>query len=464
MKPYSSTIDARPIGLLDGLFATQAMGEVFSDRARVQGLLDFEAALARAEADAGVIPGTAADVIASQCRAELFDPNVLGEGAALSGNLAIPVIHELTELVAQRDADAARWVHWGATSQDAIDTGSVLQLRAALDLIDSDLLRLSGVLAGLAQTHRRTVLLGRTWLQPAPPVTLGLKIAGWLSAIDRQRDRFRELRPRVLVIQFGGAVGTLASLGAQGLPIATRLARELDLGLPDLPWHAQRDRVAETGAALALLTGSLGKMARDVSLLMQAEVAEVFEPRAPGRGASSTMPHKQNPVGAAVILAAAMRVPALVATLLGAMVQEHERGLGGWHAEWETLPEICRLTAGALKYSLQVFEGLDVDADRMRANIDRTFGIVLAEPVALALARHTDRATAHRIVESACRRAIAEQKPLREVLREEPEVTSRLSAADLDHACDPSTYLGLAETWIDGVLATSSRNNQRGKQ
>jgi 3-carboxy-cis,cis-muconate cycloisomerase len=457
MKRSSSTTEKA--GLFDSLSTARAMGEVFCDRARLQALLDFEAALARAEADAGAIPKAAAEVIATCCRAELFDPVALAEGAGNAGNLAIPVVRALTALVAARGAGAAAagFVHWGATSQDAIDTGMVLQLRRALGLIAEDLGRLADVLARLAQQHRRTLLLGRTLLQAGPPVTLGLKAAGWLSAIERHRGRMRELGARVLVSQFGGAVGTLASLGPHALPVAIRLGQLLDLEVPDLPWHSQRDRVAETGAVLGLLTGTLGKIARDISLLMQSEVAEVFEPRAPERGGSSSMPHKRNPIGAAAILASATKVPGLVSTLLSAMPQEHERGLGGWQVEWDTLPEICLLCAGALKHALEVCEGLQVDAARMRVNIASTLGIVMAEPLALALARGMDRAAANGIVEQACRRATAEHRPLREVIGEEHAVTSRLPAEELDRLCDPDAYLGLADTWIDRVLASRRR-------
>jgi 3-carboxy-cis,cis-muconate cycloisomerase len=463
MKPSSSSTSPPP-ALFDELFTSPAMAAVFSDRAYLQGLLDFEAALAHAEADVGAIPSGAAEAIFPCCRSELFDQGALAAGAAAAGNLAIPVVRALTDLVTARDAAAARSVHWGATSQDAIDTGMVLQLRAALDIFAADLRRFADVLARLAQQHRRTVLLGRTWLQAGPPVTLGLKVAGWLAAVERHRDRLSELRTRVLVIQFGGAVGTLASLGAQALPIAARLGQILNLDVPDLPWHSHRDRVAETGAVLGLLAGTLGKIARDISLLMQTEVAEVFEPGAPARGGSSTMPHKRNPVGAAAILAAATRVPGLVSTLLCAMPQEHERGLGGWQVEWETLPQICLLTAGALKHALEVCEGLEVDAGRMQANLDATLGVVLAEPVALALARSMDRAAASALVEQACRRATAERKPLREVLREAQEVTRRLAADELDRLCDPTSYLGLAEVWIDRVLAAHARQPRRGKE
>lgn len=461
-RQRTPTTDGGPPGLLGELFTSRAVGEIFSELACLQGLLDFEAALARAEADVGLMSKEAAALIGSCCRSELFDMGALAAATATAGNLAIPVVRALSQLVAAQDPAAGRMVHWGATSQDAIDTGLMLQLQRVLDIFDDELGRLSDALAGLAEQHRRTVLTGRTWLQAGPPVTLGLKAAGWLSSIERQRDRMSELKARVLVLQFGGAVGTLASLGPQALPIATRLGQILELGVPDLPWHAHRDRVAETGAALGLLTGTLGKVARDISLLMQSEVAEVSEPHAPDRGGSSTMPHKRNPVGAAAILAAATRVPALVSTLLYGMPQEHERGLGGWQAEWETLPQICLLAAGALKHAVEICEGLEVDAHRMRANLESTLGVVLAEPVAMALARTMDRATASAILEQACRRAVSEHRPLREVLRDEPEVASRISPEELDRLCDPDRYLGLADVWIDRVLAArSSRRRDR---
>jgi 3-carboxy-cis,cis-muconate cycloisomerase len=439
------------------------MAAIFSAHSQVQSLLDFEAALARAEAEVGVIPVGAAETIVSHCHADRFDFDALAQGAALSGNLAIPLLKALTEQVAREAPEAARWLHWGATSQDVLDTGLVLQLRRALDSFEADLARLSLALAALVQTHRHSLLLGRTWLQPGPPVTFGLKAAGWLSALERQRSRLSELRARVLVLQFGGAVGTLAALGEQAMPVAIRLGAQLDLPVPDLPWHAQRDRIAEVAAGLGLLTGSLGKMARDLSLLMQVEVAEAFEPGAPGRGGSSTMPHTRNPVGAAAILSAAIRVPALVATLLAALPQEHERGLGGWQAEWETLPEICRLSAGALRHSIHIFEGLEVNVARMRQNLDKTLGTVLAEPVALALAQHMGRSAAHGLVARACQRATEQDKPLAEVLSEEPEVTARLPPAELERLCDPANYLGLTDAWIDRVLAAATGAGKRGR-
>ena len=438
---------------LGPLFRTDAMREICSDYGRLQGMLDFEAALARAEARVGVIPRAAASAIETQCQSKLFDIEALARAAALSGNTAIPMVKALTALVGKKDKKAARYVHWGATSQDAMDTGLVLQLRSAFDLIDADLARLADALARLAKKHKRTPMAGRTWLQQALPVTFGLKAAGALSAVERHCAQLRELRTRVLVIQFGGAAGTLASLGDRGLDIAKALAAELKLGVPDMPWHAHRDRVAEVATTLGLLVGTLGKIAHDVSLLMQTEIGEAFEPAAPGRGGSSTLPHKRNPVGCAVVLAAAMKVPALVSVMLAAMVQEHERGLGNWHAEWETLPEICMLSAGALGQVTQMIEGLEIDPARMRHNLDATHGLIFAEAVSAALAPKLGREAAHGLIEDACRRAVEQNKPLRDVLAKDAKVGKLLSATDLDRLFDPANYLGVAEQFVERVLA-----------
>ena len=439
--------------LLDPLFRTDAMRELFSDRGRLQGMLDFEAALARAEARLGVIPKAAASAIGAQCEAKLFDIEALASAAAPAGNTAIPMVKALTALVGKKSKEAAGYVHWGATSQDAMDTGLVLQLRGAIELIDADLARLADALARLAKKHKRTLMAGRTWLQQALPISFGLKAAGALSAVERHRFRLSESRARVLVIQFGGAAGTLASLGDRGLDIAKALAVELKLGDPDVPWHAHRDRVAEVATTLGLLVGTLGKIALDVSLMMQTEVGEAFEPAAPGRGGSSTLPHKRNPVGCAVVLAAATKVPALVSVMLAAMVQEHERGLGNWHAEWETLPEICMLLAGALRQLTQVIEGLEIDAARMRRNLDSTRGLILAEAVSAALAPKLGRDAAHGLIEDACRRAIEQRKSLRDVLAKDARVGKILSTADLDRLLDPANYLGMSEQFVERVLA-----------
>ncbi len=441
------------MNLLDPVFGSEAVDAIFTDNVRLQRMLDFEAALARAEAQLDIIPKSAAAPIASQCRADLFDPKSLAQAAVKSGNLAIPMVRQLTELVGKHDKEAMRYVHWGATSQDAIDTGLVLQLRDGFDAIAADLNRLCDALAQLAFTHRTTVLPARTWLQQAVPTTFGLKAAGWLDAMTRHRTRLQELRGRVLVLQFGGAAGTLASLGQRGLDVAKVLANELKLDLPNLPWHAHRDRLAEVATFLALLTGTLGKIARDLALQMQTEIAEVSEPAGEGRGGSSTMPHKRNPVACAVVLSAATRAPALAATMLTAMSQEHERGLGGWHAEWETLPELFRLSAGALHRMLETFVGLEVDANRMLQNLEITHGLIYAEAVTMVLGKQIGKAAAHQLMESASRKAIEKKMHLREVLSADAEVSSRLTAAELEKLFDPQNYTGMASQFVDRAIA-----------
>ncbi|AZF25518.1 3-carboxy-cis,cis-muconate cycloisomerase [Pseudomonas sp. R2-60-08W] len=438
--------------LFDAYFTADNMAEVFCDQGRLQGMLDFEAALARAEAQVGLIPQAAVAPIAQACLASLYDVDALSVAIATAGNSAIPLVKALGKLIAEADAGAERYVHLGATSQDVMDTGLVVQLRRALGLIEADLARLGDVLAAQAQRHASTPLAGRTWLQHATPVTLGMKIAGWLGAVTRNRQRLVELKPRLLVLQFGGASGTLAALGEQAMPVAQALAAELQLALPEQPWHTQRDRLVEFASVLGLIAGSLGKLGRDISLLMQTEAAEVFEPSAPGKGGSSTMPHKRNPVGAAVLISAATRVPGLVSTLFSAMPQEHERSLGLWHAEWETLPEICRLVSGALQQALLLSEGLEVDAARMARNLDLTQGLVLAEAVSILLAQRLGRETAHHLLEQCCKRAVTEQRHLRAVLADAPQITAELSSAELDRLLDPANYLGQAQTWVSRAV------------
>jgi len=445
-------------GLNAKLFTTDAMRALFSDSATLAAMLEFEEALARAEAQVGVIPATAVAPIAAQCRADLYDLAALSAATAAAGNAAIPTVKALTARVAAVDADAARFVHWGATSQDAMDSGLVLQLKPALALVGADLKALADALALLARNHATTTLAGRTWLQQATPVTLGLKAAGWLAAVERHRARVDRVACEVAILQFGGATGTLASLGDRGLAVASALARELDLALPEIPWHTQRDGIAEVATTFGLIVGTLGKIARDISLLMQTEVGEAFEPAAPGRGGSSTMPHKRNPVSSAVVLAAAIRVPALVSIMLSAMVQEHERGLGGWHAEWETLPEICTLTAGALAHTTTTIAGLEVDAQRMAANLGITHGLVLAEAVSMALAEHVGKLSAHELVEHACQASVAQRKPLLAILDADARVRAHFSTTDLQHLLDPANYTGQASAFIERVLA--ARNDR----
>jgi 3-carboxy-cis,cis-muconate cycloisomerase len=453
------------MSLLDPLFRWEIVDALFDDRARLQGMLDFEAALARAEARTGVIPAAAAQAIASNCRADLFDHAEIARAAALAGNPAIPLVKHLTALVGKHNADAMRFVHWGATSQDAMDTGCILQLRAALGPLDAELARLADALATLARKHRSTPVAARTWLQQALPTTFGLKAAGWLDAVNRHRDRLPELRSRALVLQFGGAVGTLAALGNNGPAVAQALGEELKLPLPDVPWHGHRDRLAEVAAAFGLLTGTLGKIARDIALLMQTEVAEAFEPAGKGRGGSSTLPHKRNPVASAIALAAATRLPGLVATMLAAMVQEQERGLGGWQAEWETLPELIRLAVGALHHLADAVAGLEIDPAKMAENLELTRGLIFSEAVQMALGSTLGRLAAHDLVEAATARARTEQRHLRDVLAEDPTISKHLSSADLERLFDPVQYLGSAQALIDRVLQahTSRRLPAAGK-
>jgi 3-carboxy-cis,cis-muconate cycloisomerase len=446
-------VNSEPPHLLDRLFTTDQVREIFSNRRRVQSMLDFEAALARALARAGISSKEASRVIESQCRAELYDFERLATETALAGTIAIPLVRQLTELVARQDKTASGFVHLGATSQDVMDTGLVLQLRDACDAIGADLAKLSSAIAQLVETRGSIMLSGRTLLQQAPPITLGLKAAGWLDAVERHRERLRETRRRALVLQFGGAVGTVAALQEKGLEVAAAIADELKLPLPVAPWHAHRDRFAEVAAAVGLLTGTLGKVARDIALLAQTEIGELAEPAAPGRGGSSAMPHKRNPVGCAVVLAAAIRVPSLVATMLAAMVQEHERGLGGWQAEWETLPQICELAAGALAHLRCVIEGLEVHEDRMRSNLELSRGLIFSEAIAVVLAQRLGRSRAREIVEQACLRALQQPKHLREALLEERDARSHLTDEELDRLFDSRNYLGVAKEFVDRVLA-----------
>ncbi|GLZ86898.1 3-carboxy-cis,cis-muconate cycloisomerase [Metapseudomonas resinovorans] len=439
--------------LFDAYFTQPAMRAVFSDQGRVQGMLDFEAALARAEASVGLIPGDAVAPIEAACKAELYDYSALAQAIATAGNSAIPLVKALGKRVAAKSTDAERYVHLGATSQDAMDSGLVLQLRAATELLEQDLAGLAQALAVQAERFADTPLAGRTWLQQATPVTLGMKLAGVLGAVTRHRQRLAELKPRLFCLQFGGASGSLAALGDQAWPVAEALARELDLNLPDQPWHTQRDRLVEFASLLGLIAGSLGKLGRDLSLLMQTEAGEVFEPSAPGKGGSSTMPHKRNPVSAAVLIGAATRAPGLVSTMFAAMPQEHERSLGLWHAEWETLPELCCLVSGALQQALLVVPGLEVDAARMRRNLDLTQGLVLAEAVSIALAQRIGRDAAHHLVEQCCRQAVKESAHLRVVLGANAEVSGQLSAAELDRLLDPAHYLGQARRWVERAVA-----------
>ena len=432
--------------------STPEMDRIFSLENQLRQMVRFEWALSAALELSQLSAVGSAKAIEPFLDAHFVDLPALLSKARGAGNLAIPLIEQLTAAVLGADEPAAQAIHLGATSQDVLDTAMVLQTREALTAIDAALTGLLRRLGEQARTHASTVLAGRTWLQIGPPTTLGLKIAGWIAALRRHRERIAGAAGRVQVLQFGGAVGTLAALGDKGSEVSSALARNLDLREPLLPWHAHRDSVVEIAAVLGMLTGTLGKMARDISLLMQSEVGELLEPAAEGRGGSSTMPQKRNPVGCAAILAAATRAPGLVATMLSAMVQEHERGLGGWQAEWQAYPEIFKLTASALAAAAEIVAGLEVHPERMTANLESTRGLAMAEAVSIALAAFVGRARAHQAIEQASQRALSEDRHLKDVLMEDAVVKTHLSEAQIEACMNPRNYLGSARRFVDRVI------------
>ena len=435
----------------------RAVASVFKDDVRIQRMLDVEVALARAEAAAGVVPEAAANAIERAARVDRFDVDALMSDAGPAGTPVIPLVKQLTRLVSadgDDGRDASRYVHWGATSQDIIDTGLVLQLRDAVPIVVGDLRRAASAAATHARRHARTPMAGRTWLQQATPITFGLKAAGWLDAIARTTDGLESALTSALVLQFGGASGTLASLGADGLSVASRLGVLLELPVPAMPWHAHRDRLGTLACALGVACGTLGKIARDLALLGQTEVQEAVEPPAEA-GGSSTMPHKRNPIRASRVLSAAVRAPGLVATMLSAMSQEHERGLGGWQAEWEVMPELVRVTADAAMSAADLLEGLVVRPEAMQANLQITQGLVMAEAVVMALAAHVGKAEAHALVDRAARRAIDEGRSFAGSLAEDPEISRWLDRAAIADALQPEDYLGVSAQFIARVLAAT---------
>ena len=444
--------------LLGPLFASAKMRAALSDAAVLQRMLDVEAALARAEAAAGVIPKSAATPIAAACEARRFDIAGLGIAAAQASNVAIPLVKALTAAVARRDKNAARFVHWGATSQDIIDTAAVLMLREASALLERDLALAIKGFVSLAKKHRRSVMAGRTWLQHALPITFGLKAAGYAASLSRARTRMIGAVEEASVLQFGGASGTLAALHGKGTVVARELAKRLDLALPPAPWHAHSDRVVNAASAVAIAIGECGKIARDVSLLMQTEVGEVFEPAGAGRGGSSTMPQKRNPALSAQVLAASNLAPGLVSSLLAGLVHEQERGLGGWQASWVALPPLLLIASGAFERTAEIATGLEVDTARMRANLDISNGLIMAEAIQFALASKLGKSQAHELVTKASKQALKSGKHLRGALNEIPEVMEILSGKKLADLFDPSSYLGETGKFIDAAIASAERS------
>lgn len=445
-----------PINPADGpilgtLYGSDAMRGVFGERAYFQRMLDVEAALARVQARLGLIPNEAADAIVAAANVDNLSTEVL---AASARNVGYPVIGLVAEL-SRAAGPSGGWTHWGATTQDIMDTATVLQVRDGLALVAAELRALLGALTHQAALHRHTVMAGRTHLQQALPVTFGLKCAIWAQPFLHHMARLEQLRSRVELVEFAGAAGTLASLGEHGIAVMEGLAEELGLGAPIAPWHVCRDGLAECVSFLGLVCGSLAKLATDIILLAQTEVAEVAEPYVAGRGASSTMPQKRNPISSEYILAAARTVQGLVPVMLGAMAQDHERATGPWQAEALVIPQVFVLTHGALLHARTIAEGLVVDAKRMRENLEITHGLIVAEAVMMGLAPHLGRGEAHHVVKHACDLALTERIPLVEALQRDPAVASRLDRAAIERLIDPSAYLGSTNAFIDRLLAAA---------
>ena len=437
------------------IFTTPEMREVFSDERRTGYYLEIEAALARAQGRLGIIPDKAAREIQRQCRIENIDLARLKQQTERVGYPILGVVQQIVDLCAD---GLGEWCHWGATTQDITDTAAIMQIRAALELVEKDMEATAAALADLSRRYRDTPMAGRSNLQQAVPLTFGFKTAALLAAMQRHRERLAQLRPRVLVGEFGGAVGTLASLGADGLKVQAAMMEELGLGQPDIAWHTVRDRIGEVACFLGLLTGTLGKISMDVKLLMQTEVAEVYEPFHEARGSSSTMPQKRNPISCLYIHSTVALVRQHVAALLEAAVADHERSTGPWEIEWISLPEIFLLASGALAQTKLLVCGLEVDADRMRANLDLTRGMIVSEAVMMGLGPHLGRQRAHDLVYDICRKVSATGVPLVELLAQNADISKHLTRAELDKMCDPATYLGLAGEMVDKVLARESRS------
>jgi 3-carboxy-cis,cis-muconate cycloisomerase len=443
----STIIDS---AIFQGIFSTDAMRHIWSDENRTQKYLDIESALAKVQGRLGLIPQEAADEIVSHCTLSQIDMAKLRQQTERIGYPILGVVSQLNALCRDK---LGEYCHWGATTQDITDTATVLQIREALDLVEQELAGIAAALAKLAKAHRDTPMIGRSNLQQAIPVTFGYKMAGLLSAVQRHQERLAQLRERVLVGEFAGAAGTLASLQTGAMETQAGLCAELGLKQPVIAWHTIRDNIAEVGTVLGLIGGTLGKLSMDVKLMMQTEVGEVHEPYAHGRGSSSTMPQKRNPISSCYIHAAISVVRQHAAALMDAMVADHERSTGPWEIEWIVLPEAFCLMAGALRQSRFVLEGLEVDAAAMRRNIDLTHGLVMSEAVMMGLGPYIGREYAHDLVYDICRDAVKQQRPLLDLLAEHPQVNVHLDRAALAALCDPARYLGQSGVMVDRVLA-----------
>jgi 3-carboxy-cis,cis-muconate cycloisomerase len=438
--------------LFGPIFVPDEFGEAVSRRAWLRAMLDAEGALALAQARAGLIPGQTAETIVSCCEVDRYDPEEIGRRGRAQGNPVPPLVRALTEAVSEISEDAASHVHKGATSQDIMDTAAILVSRQALGLILTEVEGVAAACARLADTHRDTMMPGRTLLQQALPTTFGSKAAGWLVSMLEARNRLSAVREAGLAVQLGGAVGTLASLGPGGTRVLGEFARELDLVEPVVPWHADRSRIAELGGALSLVAGALGKISQDIILMAQTEVGEAAEPAGEGRGGSSTLPHKRNPILSVIAVANSRRVFDLSHTLQLAMIGEHERAAGAWHSEWEALSDALALTGGAAAAVMEVTEGLEVYPEKMLENLNATGGLLLAENVTTVAAERLGRLEAHDLVEKASHRALESREPLREELLSEPGLDGVLSGEEIGAALDPAGYLGSAGEFVDRAL------------
>jgi 3-carboxy-cis,cis-muconate cycloisomerase len=452
-------IDAfAPNSLVLPMFSSAAMRAIVDDRARLQRMLDFESALARAEGAVGVIPHAAVDPIVATAKIEQLDLAAIATAAPAAGNIATPLIAALTAEVAKSDLDAAGFVHWGASAQDVIDTALVLELRAGLDALIADLDRAVAAYVGLAGRYRRVPTVARAAQQHTLPMPLGLKFAGYAGALGRARDRLKRLRKEALILQFGGAAGTLAVLDERGFDVCERLAALLDLPLFDAPWHSHRDRLADVAAALAILAGSCGKIARDVALLMQTDVAEAFEPRPAGDDAKS---QSRQPVIAANVIACAAMAPQLAATLMSALPHEHERASGAWQTEWLTFPALLLAVSGAVDGIARIGEGLEVDTERLRANIDATRGLIMAESVAQALVDKLGKSIAAQVMEEAVAKSIAEKRSLQEIIGEDERVTLLMNPGEIARHFEPLSFQGVSQTFIERLVASAQSRVMR---
>jgi 3-carboxy-cis,cis-muconate cycloisomerase len=434
-------------------FGTPAMREVFSDVALISRYAEVEIALAKAEARCGVIPAEAAQQIAELTDVSALDFDLLRQETDIVGYPILPLVHQMVK----QCGEAGRYVHWGATTQDIMDTAVVLQIRAGLAIVEADIAELRGILADLSKRHRDTPMAGRTHLQQALPVTFGYKAAIWLAMFDRHAERLAQLKPRVLVGQFAGAAGTLASLGDKGFEVQQALCEELGLGVPVSTWHVARDGFAEAINFLALVTGSLGKIALDIMIMASTEFGEVYEPFVKGRGASSTMPQKRNPISSELMLAAAKGVRQHAGLMMDAMVQDFERATGPWHVEWMAIPESFVLTAGALHQAKFALGGLIVDEKKMAQNLDISRGLIVAEAVMMGLAPDIGRQEAHDVVYDACRLANDSNMTLADALSADHRVSTRIDRATIERLTSPGNYLGLAPQMVDRVLASAKR-------